>query len=120
MEKNALGAEGRRCGSIPAAGLACDYGWITAENGRQPWSVFGWLPTFMAASTHTVGYMVFSLIGFAVALHASSSCAELYLMFKYARLGPGGAEGADGARASAGRRRAMLSAPGSRQVLEVS
>jgi len=76
---------------IPAPVLVALYGWITAENGRQPWSVFGWLPTFQAASTHSVGYMVFSLIGFAV-LYTLFIGAELYLMFKYARIGPGGAE----------------------------
>ncbi|MBU2809655.1 cytochrome ubiquinol oxidase subunit I, partial [Acidithiobacillus ferrooxidans F221] len=64
-----------------------EFGWITAENGRQPWTVFGWLPTFVSASTHSVGYMVFSLIGFTL-LYSSFIAAELYLMFKYARLGP--------------------------------
>ncbi|NNM57619.1 cytochrome ubiquinol oxidase subunit I [Acidocella sp.] len=73
--------------SIPAPILACEFGWITAEAGRQPWSVYGWLPTFQAASSHNVGYMVFSLIGFAL-LYSLFIAAELYLMFKYARLGP--------------------------------
>ncbi|WP_298214966.1 cytochrome ubiquinol oxidase subunit I [Acidocella sp.] len=73
--------------SIPLPILACEFGWITAEAGRQPWSVFGWLPTFQAASSHNLGYMIFSLIGFAV-LYSAFIAAELYLMFKYARLGP--------------------------------
>ncbi len=73
--------------SIPAPWFAVEFGWITAENGRQPWTVFGWLPTFVSASSHTVGYMTFSLIGFAL-LYSSFIGAELYLMFKYARLGP--------------------------------
>ena len=73
--------------SIPLPILACEFGWITAEAGRQPWSVYGWLPTFQAASSHPVGYMVFSLIGFAV-LYSTFIAAELYLMFKFARLGP--------------------------------
>ncbi|MDR3717644.1 MAG: cytochrome ubiquinol oxidase subunit I [Bryobacteraceae bacterium] len=73
--------------SIPLPILACEFGWITAEAGRQPWSVYGWLPTFQAASSHPVGYMVFSLIGFA-ALYSAFIAAELYLMFKFARLGP--------------------------------
>ncbi len=73
---------------IPAPVLVALYGWITTENGRQPWSVFGWLPTFQAASTHTVGYLIFSLVGFA-ALYTLFIGAALYLMFKYARLGPG-------------------------------
>ena len=73
--------------SISLPWVAVEFGWITAENGRQPWSVFGWLPTFVSASTHSVGYMVFSLIGFTL-LYSSFIAAELYLMFKYARLGP--------------------------------
>ncbi|MDD2704730.1 MAG: cytochrome ubiquinol oxidase subunit I, partial [Acidocella sp.] len=73
--------------SIPLPILACEFGWITAEAGRQPWTVFGWLPTFQSASTHPVGYMVFSLIGFAL-LYSTFIAAELFLMFKFARLGP--------------------------------
>jgi cytochrome d ubiquinol oxidase subunit I len=73
--------------SIPLPILASEFGWITAETGRQPWSVFGFLPTFQAASSHPLGYMIFSLIGFAL-LYSSFIAAELYLMFKFARLGP--------------------------------
>ncbi len=73
--------------SIPLPIMATEFGWITAEAGRQPWSVYGWLPTFQAASSHPLGYMVFSLIGFAL-LYSCFIAAELYLMFKFARLGP--------------------------------
>ncbi len=73
--------------SIPLPIIASEFGWITAEAGRQPWSVYGWLPTFQAASSHPLGYMIFSLIGFAL-LYSSFIAAELYLMFKFARLGP--------------------------------
>jgi cytochrome d ubiquinol oxidase subunit I len=75
--------------TIPLPVLASEFGWITAENGRQPWTVFGWLPTFQSASTHSVGYMLFSLIGFAL-IYSSFIAVELFLMFKFARLGPGG------------------------------
>jgi cytochrome d ubiquinol oxidase subunit I len=74
--------------AIPLPILACEFGWITAENGRQPWTVYGWLPTFQSASSHGVGYMIFSLVGF-VLLYSVFIAAELYLMFKFARLGPG-------------------------------
>ena len=74
--------------SIPLPVLVCEYGWLVAEAGRQPWSVYGWLPTFVAVSTHGVGYMIFSVVGF-VLLYSLFIAAELYLMFKYARLGPG-------------------------------
>ncbi|MFT8565198.1 MAG: cytochrome ubiquinol oxidase subunit I [Acetobacter orientalis] len=73
--------------SIPLPILATEFGWITAEAGRQPWTVFNKLPTFMSASTHSVSYMLFSLAGFAV-LYSIFIAAELYLMFKFARLGP--------------------------------
>jgi cytochrome d ubiquinol oxidase subunit I len=73
--------------SVVLPWVACEFGWITAENGRQPWTVYGWLPTFVSASSHSVGYMIFSLIGF-VLLYSSFIIAELYLMFKFARLGP--------------------------------
>lgn len=74
--------------AIPLPILACEFGWVTAENGRQPWTVYGWLPTFQSASSHGIGYMIFSLAGF-VLLYSLFIAAELYLMFKYARLGPG-------------------------------
>ncbi|MCH4022500.1 MAG: cytochrome ubiquinol oxidase subunit I [Acetobacter sp.] len=73
--------------SIPLPILASSFGWITAEAGRQPWTVFNYLPTFLSASTHTVSYMIFSLAGFAL-LYTIFIAAELYLMFKFARLGP--------------------------------
>jgi cytochrome d ubiquinol oxidase subunit I len=72
---------------IPAGFLACEFGWLTAEMGRQPWSVFETLPTWLSASTHSVSYMVFSLIGF-VSLYSIFIVVEMYLMFKFARKGP--------------------------------
>ncbi|GAJ28292.1 cytochrome ubiquinol oxidase subunit I [Acidomonas methanolica] len=73
--------------SIPLPILATEFGWITAEAGRQPWTVFDLLPTYLSASTHSVGYMLFSLAGFAL-IYSIFIAAELYLMFKFARLGP--------------------------------
>ncbi|MFT8676087.1 MAG: cytochrome ubiquinol oxidase subunit I [Acetobacter sp.] len=85
--------------SIPLPILATEFGWITAEAGRQPWTVFNRLPTFLSASSHGVGYMVFSLAGFAL-LYSAFIAAELFLMFKYARLGPDhGAHGEHGSPA---------------------
>ncbi|MBS0979767.1 MULTISPECIES: cytochrome ubiquinol oxidase subunit I [Acetobacter] len=73
--------------SIPLPVLATEFGWITAEAGRQPWTVFNRLPTFLSSSTHSVTYMAISLAGFAL-LYSIFIAAELYLMFKFARLGP--------------------------------
>lgn len=72
---------------IPVPFLACEMGWLTAEIGRQPWTVFGLLPTWMSASSHSVGYMTFSLIGF-VLLYSIFIAVEVYLMAKFIRKGP--------------------------------
>jgi cytochrome d ubiquinol oxidase subunit I len=57
--------------------------------GRQPWAVFGMLPTWMSASSHSVGYMVFSLIGF-VLLYTVFAVIEMFLMVRSIRKGPDG------------------------------
>ncbi len=73
---------------IPVPFIACEAGWLTAEVGRQPWTVFGVLPTWMSASTHSVGYMIFSLIGF-VLLYTVFMIVEIFLMVRAIRQGPG-------------------------------
>ena len=73
--------------SIPLPFIASEFGWITAEVGRQPWSVYEILPTVVSSSTHSAGYMVFSLIGFLL-FYSVFIVVEFYLMFKFARLGP--------------------------------
>jgi cytochrome d ubiquinol oxidase subunit I len=72
---------------IPVPFLANEAGWLVAEVGRQPWTVYGVLPTWMSASTHSVGYMVFSLIGF-VALYTVFIVIEMTLMVRAIRSGP--------------------------------
>jgi cytochrome bd ubiquinol oxidase subunit I len=72
---------------IPVPFIACEAGWLTAEVGRQPWTVFGVLPTWMSASTHSVGYMIFSLAGF-VLLYSIFIAVELFLMVRAIRRGP--------------------------------
>ncbi|MET0504435.1 MAG: cytochrome ubiquinol oxidase subunit I [Luteibacter sp.] len=72
---------------IPVPFLACEAGWLVAEVGRQPWTVYGVLPTWMSASTHSVGYMVFSLVGF-VTLYTVFIAIEMYLMVRAIRIGP--------------------------------
>jgi cytochrome d ubiquinol oxidase subunit I len=72
---------------IPVPFLANEAGWLVAELGRQPWTVFGVLPTWMSASTHGVGYMAFSLIGF-VLLYTVFIAVEMYLMVRSIRQGP--------------------------------
>ena len=72
---------------VPVPFLACETGWLVAELGRQPWTVYQLLPTWMSASTHSIGYMIFSLVGF-VALYTVFIVAEMYLMLRAIRKGP--------------------------------
>lgn len=80
---------------IPIPFIACEMGWLVAEVGRQPWTVFEILPTWMSASTHSVGYLVFSLIGF-VSLYTVFIIIEMYLMVRAIRQGPESRNGGDG------------------------
>jgi cytochrome d ubiquinol oxidase subunit I len=72
---------------IPVPFIACEAGWIVAELGRQPWSVYEILPTWLGASTHSVTYMVFSIIGF-VLLYTIFIVIEMFLMLRAIRQGP--------------------------------
>jgi cytochrome d ubiquinol oxidase subunit I len=72
---------------IPVPFIANEAGWVVAELGRQPWTVYGQLPTWISASTHTVGYMIFSLVGF-VAIYSLFIVVEMYLMLKFIKQGP--------------------------------
>jgi len=64
-----------------------ELGWIVAEYGRQPWAISEVLPTHLGVSSVTPAHVWFSLSGF-VAFYTALLVVELYLMFKYARLGP--------------------------------
>ncbi len=72
---------------IPVPFIASEMGWVVAEVGRQPWSVYEVLPTWLAASTHSVGYMAFSLGGFML-LYTLFAIIEFYLMVHFIRKGP--------------------------------
>ncbi len=73
---------------LPAPWIACELGWFVAEYGRQPWTIYGVLPTHLSVSTLTVGSLYGSLAGF-VGFYTILLCAEMYLMVKFARQGPG-------------------------------
>jgi cytochrome d ubiquinol oxidase subunit I len=73
--------------SIPLPWIAAELGWIVAEYGRQPWIISEVLPTFMGASSLQASDLWLSLAGF-IGFYTLLLVAELYLMFKYARLGP--------------------------------
>ncbi|MDR0577821.1 MAG: cytochrome ubiquinol oxidase subunit I [Candidatus Accumulibacter sp.] len=73
--------------SLPAPWIASMCGWFVAEYGRQPWTVFGMLPTHLSASSLSSASLWGSIAGF-VGFYTLLLCAEMFLMFKYARLGP--------------------------------
>ncbi|WP_439259282.1 cytochrome ubiquinol oxidase subunit I [Lonepinella sp. BR2930] len=70
---------------LPWIGIEC--GWFLAEYGRQPWAIQDVLPVGVANSSLTTGDLWFS-IGLLCALYTIFLVAEMYLMFKYGRLGP--------------------------------
>lgn len=70
--------------------LANSTGWLFAELGRQPWIVYGLQKTADAVSPNVpAGMVLFSLIGFTV-VYAALMAADLYLLLKFAKAGPGG------------------------------
>ncbi|MFP4098492.1 MAG: cytochrome ubiquinol oxidase subunit I [Alphaproteobacteria bacterium] len=73
--------------SIPVPWIASELGWFVAEYGRQPWAIAEVLPTFLATSSLTTGDLIFSLTGFIV-FYTFLLAIEVFLLFKYARLGP--------------------------------
>lgn len=73
--------------SIPLPWIASECGWIVAEYGRQPWVISEVLPTFLGVSSISLSKVIVSLIGFII-IYTLLLIVELYLMFKYAKLGP--------------------------------
>ena len=73
--------------AIPAPWIAAEMGWIVAEMGRQPWTISGILPTHLSTSSLSAGSLYFSLAGF-IGFYTLLLIVEMFLMFKYARLGP--------------------------------
>ena len=73
--------------SLPLPWVAAEFGWIVAEYGRQPWAIEGILPTFLGVSSVSVTQVLGSLIGFVI-FYTLLLVVDLFLMVKYARLGP--------------------------------
>ena len=74
--------------SLPLPWVACEVGWFVAEYGRQPWTIYGVLPTRLSVSTLSEASLYGSLAGF-VGFYTVLLCAEMYLMVRFARQGPG-------------------------------
>ena len=73
--------------AIPLPWIASEMGWFVAEYGRQPWSIGEVLPTHLSVSSRSVEDLWMSISGFVV-LYTGLLIAELFLMFRFARLGP--------------------------------
>ncbi|WP_114649438.1 cytochrome ubiquinol oxidase subunit I [Pseudothauera hydrothermalis] len=73
---------------LPAPWIASELGWFVAEYGRQPWTIYGVLPTHLSVSTLTVESLYGSLAGF-VGFYTLLLIVEMYLMVRFARQGPG-------------------------------
>ena len=73
--------------ALPLPWLGCEFGWVVAEYGRQPWTIFGILPTHLSASTLSVGSVMGSLIGFIV-LYSGLLVVEMWLMLRLVKTGP--------------------------------
>jgi len=72
---------------IPTPWIAALCGWFVAEYGRQPWTIFEILPTYLSASSLAVDKVALSCIGFGV-IYTLLAIVEFWLMTKYAKLGP--------------------------------
>lgn len=73
---------------LPAPWIASELGWLVAEYGRQPWTIYGVLPTHLSVSTLSIGSLYGSLAGF-VGFYTLLLVVEVFLMVKFARQGPG-------------------------------
>jgi len=73
--------------ATPVPWIAAEMGWIVAEMGRQPWTISGILPTHLSTSSLSAGNLYFSLASF-IGFYTLLLVIEMYLMFKYTRLGP--------------------------------
>ncbi len=73
--------------SLPLPWVATQTGWYVAEHGRQPWSIGEVLPVHLSASSLSSGDVLASLLAL-VAFYSVLLVIEMYLMIKFARLGP--------------------------------
>ncbi len=73
--------------SLPLPWVAIESGWFVAEAGRQPWAIGEVLPTFLGTSTLTEADLIGSIAGF-VLFYTILLVAEMYLMVKFAKIGP--------------------------------
>ncbi len=73
--------------ALPLPWIAAETGWFVAEYGRQPWTISGVLPTHLSASSLSSSDLYLSIAAFTL-IYGFFALVEIYLMLKYARLGP--------------------------------
>ncbi|WP_455924818.1 cytochrome ubiquinol oxidase subunit I [Pseudomonas putida] len=73
--------------SLPLPWVGTQTGWYVAEHGRQPWSIGEVLPVHLSASSLSSADVWASLLAL-VAFYSVLLVIEMYLMIKFARLGP--------------------------------
>ncbi len=73
--------------ALPLPWIAVEAGWFVSEYGRQPWAIGEVLPTAMAHSSLNASDIWFSM-ALICGLYTLFLIVEMYLMFKFARLGP--------------------------------
>ncbi|MBU0717141.1 MAG: cytochrome ubiquinol oxidase subunit I, partial [Planctomycetes bacterium] len=73
---------------IPLPLVACEFGWIVAEVGRQPWVVYRVLKTQDAYSANvTGGEVLFSIVAFGV-VYLALGALYIYTLTRIVRRGP--------------------------------
>lgn len=70
--------------------LANTAGWILTEVGRVPWVVFGLMTISQGISPTVPGSLVITSLVLYTLIYAALIVANVYLLMKYARLGPAG------------------------------
>jgi cytochrome d ubiquinol oxidase subunit I len=73
--------------TAPVGIIAILGGWVTAETGRQPWVVFGYLRTSAAVSHLAPAAILFSVIGFSLAYAVMLGSYIAYIVHTV-RIGP--------------------------------
>ncbi|ENV34344.1 cytochrome ubiquinol oxidase subunit I [Acinetobacter gerneri] len=73
--------------ALPLPWIAAQTGWYVAEVGRQPWTIGEVLPTHLSTSTLSTGDVMGSIAAL-IAFYTVLLIIEMYLMIKFARLGP--------------------------------
>lgn len=72
---------------LPLPWVACELGWVVAEYGRQPWSIWEILPVHLSTSSVSAANVATTIGGFAL-LYTALLAVELWLFLRIVRTGP--------------------------------